>query len=136
MNNDPNYATTTPDGAIRSTGRRPTRRTGPKPPRRPPTRDGSSIPTHRLMRGACYGDAQIDERDLAENLATGKLRVAHRGTDAAGPLRENVGLTVTSLDYRRTRDHGTFEKNPHPAHVAGSNAAKIAAYVTRDGRTA
>lgn len=131
MNNDPNYATLTPDGAIRSSGRRPTKRTGPKPPRRPRTCDGSSIPSHRLIRGACYGDMQIDGRDLAENIATGKLNVARRGTDAAGPLRENVGLTVTSLDYRRTRDHGTFEKNPHPAHVAASNAAKIDAYVNR-----
>lgn len=95
--------------------------------------------------------AGIDRRDNRQAIPTNAVfrmvgqytdgHVARRpgkhGRGALGSIRGDDGATVRSLDPRSfRRDHGTFEKNPHPAHVAGSNAAKIAAYVTRDGRTA
>ena len=82
------------------------------------------------MRGATYGDKQVDGKDLAANLATGNLRMAQKGTDAAGPLRENVGLTTQRggvLDYMRPPD---TERTPgtHPTHLGSSYAAKIASH--------
>ena len=64
--------------------------------------DGSRVPSNQLMRGATYGDKQIDGKDLAAAIATGTLRVAQKSSDAAGPLRENVGVTTQrggALDY-------------------------------------
>lgn len=94
---------------------------------RPPV-DGSRVPSNQLMRGATYGDKQVDGKDLAANIATGNLRIAQKSGDAAGPLRENVGLTTQRggvLDYTRPPD---IERKPgaHPTHLGASYAAKIA----------
>lgn len=63
----------------------------------PAYRTVSHLPTTALMRHPgefCHSGAEV-----AKMLATGQANVVMRNRDAAGPLKEGVGVTVKSLDY-------------------------------------
>lgn len=61
-------------------------------------REVSHLPTTRLMRHP--GSYEHSGAEVAKMLKTGAASVQLRDRDAAGPLREQVGCTVKTLDYR------------------------------------
>lgn len=63
----------------------------------PDYRTVSYVPTSQLVRHP--GAFSHSGGEVAKMLATGQANVVLRDKDAAGPLKEQVGCTVKTLDY-------------------------------------
>lgn len=63
----------------------------------PNYRTVSHLPTTALMRHP--GEFEHSGAEVAKMLATGAANMTFRNKDAAGPLKENVGCTVKTIDY-------------------------------------
>ena len=100
-------------------------------------REERTASTSSVYRMVGTGATGHKGKEVAKLFATGAIRSARRSTDAAGPLREDVGLTTQrggALDYRGPGgmpDHREGARSDMPKQ-ATRRAAQLAAYDTRN----
>lgn len=97
----------------------------------------TAAPTSAVYRMVGTGHDGTGHRgaEVAKMLATGQANVTLRNKDAAGPLKESVGLTTQrggATDYLRNRSSRMENTQPLSIDAQGIRATDIAGYDTRN----